>query len=190
MDVNSLYPYVLRGGPDFEFPTGIPKIILHDFQPIDQYFGVCHVTVLPPRDLMLPVLASRIDSKSFYTCCRTCAESRRDACHHSVEERALTGVYCTPELHLALEKGYQILRIWEVWHCADRSTTLFTQFIDNFYKLKVSNSSWPKTCLSEDQKTEYLDELLDKQGIVVSAEDISDDPTQRLLAKLMLNSSW
>ena len=37
-------------------------------------------------------------------------------CGLNAQERALCGTWCTPELQKAVEKGYQILKIHEVWH--------------------------------------------------------------------------
>ena len=37
-------------------------------------------------------------------------------CGHTREQRILHGTGCTPELQKAVEKGYQIIKIHEVWH--------------------------------------------------------------------------
>ncbi len=49
-DFTSLYPFVnmYRG-----YPVGAPKIIKYNFGDIRRYFGICQVTMLPPRELTL-----------------------------------------------------------------------------------------------------------------------------------------
>jgi len=41
---------------------------------------------------------------------------RSFVCSHTVEQRKITGTWCTPELEVSVEKGYKILHIHEVWH--------------------------------------------------------------------------
>ncbi len=43
--------------------------------------------------------------------CRTCADEECVlVCSHTVEQRAFTGTWCTPELRTAMDKGYIVLR--------------------------------------------------------------------------------
>uniref|UniRef100_A0A8W8IHN1 DNA-directed DNA polymerase n=1 Tax=Magallana gigas TaxID=29159 RepID=A0A8W8IHN1_MAGGI len=37
-------------------------------------------------------------------------------CRYPVGERAITGTWCTPEIQMAVSKGYQILKIYEVYY--------------------------------------------------------------------------
>jgi ATP sulfurylase len=49
--------------------------------------------------------------------CRTCSENQQQKpCQHSDEERSLTGTWVRDELKKALEKGYVVQRIYEVWY--------------------------------------------------------------------------
>ena len=41
---------------------------------------------------------------------------RTHYCRHSDVDRMLRGTWCTPELLKAVEKGYTLLKIHEVWH--------------------------------------------------------------------------
>ncbi len=36
-------------------------------------------------------------------------------CDHSDQEREITGCWCTPELQAAVELGYQVTQVHEVW---------------------------------------------------------------------------
>lgn len=117
-DVTSEYPDAyLRG----KFPIGHPTIYLEGdpaMPPIDTWNGVVKCTVLPPRDLFLPVLPYKCNGKLMFPLCRTCCETEiKEMCHHDdPADRQLTGEWCTPELHLAvLEKGYTLVTVHEIY---------------------------------------------------------------------------
>ena len=49
--------------------------------------------------------------------CKSCAENQiKDYCTNSKKERAFSGIYVSTELTKALEKGYEVEEIYEVWH--------------------------------------------------------------------------
>ena len=56
VDFTSLYPSVLR---DERYPVDHPEIITGDFKPLDQYFGLAYVKILPPARLYHPVLGEQ-----------------------------------------------------------------------------------------------------------------------------------
>jgi hypothetical protein len=73
--------------------------------------------------------------KFVFALCRTCAEVLQTyKCYHTVQERALEGVWVTPELELALEHGYKILKIYEIWDWGveDRTTDLYKGYLQHF----------------------------------------------------------
>lgn len=75
------------------------------------------VKILPPRKLYHPVLPFRIKGKLVFPLCRSCAENeRQESCKCSDEDRCLIASWCTPELIKAVECGYVILNIYEVYH--------------------------------------------------------------------------
>lgn len=137
-DMISLYPCANLKYP---YPVGHP---LFTDQPrttnIQPYHGLVKCEVLPPYDLYHPVLPYRMESKLLFPLCRTCAQEqlmkhfsqRTEQCHHSAKERAITGTWTTLELKKALEKGYTILYIYEVWHFEQKSNELFDQYIRTF----------------------------------------------------------
>ena len=73
-DVTSLYPYVLKTQT---FPVGHPQIVTRDFEPLDHYFGLAKVKILPPCGLYLPVLPHKVDGRLFFPLCATCAETKK-----------------------------------------------------------------------------------------------------------------
>lgn len=125
VDVCSLYPYVLKYKP---FPMGHPEIITDHFQDVCSYFGLVQCRILPPRGLYHPVLPYHTGGKLLFPLCRTCAEERpqdpRYRCQHTDSERLLIGTWVTSELQKALEWGYQIQHIYEVWHFPQSSSYL------------------------------------------------------------------
>ena len=79
---------------------------------------------LPPYSLYNPMLPLRQGKKLTFPLCQKCVEDesvkpmlgRNYYYSHGVEDRMLTGTWCTPEIMKAVEKGYQVLRIHEAWH--------------------------------------------------------------------------
>ena len=102
------------------------------------------------------------------------------------------------ELEKAIELGYRVIDIEVVWHFEhseqyDRETKtggLFTEYINTFLKLKVEASGWPSWVVSEQDKTQYLNDYYEHEGIHLDAPKITKNPGLRALAKLMLNSFW
>ena len=97
--------------------VGRPRIITENFDDITTYFGLIKCTVLPPCGLFHPVLPYRTQGKLMFPLCTACADTCNQAsCSHSECERAIQGTWCSVELEKALEKGYHILQMHEVWH--------------------------------------------------------------------------
>ena len=114
VDFTSLYSSVLR---DERCPVDHPEIITGDFKPLDQYFGLAYVKILPPARLYHPVLPFRVNNKLYFPLCRTCATSNSGpGCECSDDDRALIGTWCMPELMKAVEMGYRIMKMYEVYH--------------------------------------------------------------------------
>lgn len=195
-DFKSLYPYVNKY---CEYPLGHPVIISQP--PLENgladWFGLARVTIVPPRDLYHPVLPYRHRDKLLFPLCAACVELWSDApllqnvvCHHTFDERALTGTWCTPELRLALQKGYTLLRIDQVYHFPQRKTGLFRDYIDTWLKLKEEASGYPSDCVTGEQQRQHCRDWFEREGIVLSHRNIAKNPGQRALSKMMLNSMW
>ena len=122
VDVTSLYPWVKKNA---RYPIGHPTILT---QPRDDdianYFGIALVDILAPANLFHPVLPVRSGNKLTFPLCAACVKKeqanpmllRTDSCYHTPEERMLCGTWCTPEIEKAVEKGYRVVQIYEVWH--------------------------------------------------------------------------
>ncbi|XP_069108950.1 uncharacterized protein [Argopecten irradians] len=195
-DFTSLYPYVNKYS---KYPVGHPEIVTQDFKTLDNYFGIAKIKVLPPRGLYHPVLPQRINGKLTFALCRTCAESSsQKKCGHEDDQRAFVGTWCTPEIMKALEKGYQIIRMYEVYHweesseydTLERKGGIFGEYINMFLKIKQEASDWPCWVKNEDDAVRYIEEYFHHEGIQLEKDNIRKNKALRSLAKLLLNSFW
>ena len=159
VDFTSLYPHVNRLKT---VPTGHPEIITENFdEDVSHYFGLIKCTVLPPRRF--------IPSRSSVSCsrqvgCSPCAKRAlipaiKTPCTHSDAERAIQGTWCSVEVMKALEKGYRIVQLHEVWHFPQKTDTLFKEYIDIFGKIKLEASGYPKDCVTDEQKQWYVNDI-------------------------------
>ena len=141
-DVTSLYPWVNKTG---KIPLGHSDIITENFDILDNYEGLIKCKVLPPKALFHPVLPCKVNGKLLFHLCKTCAETQQQTpCRHDNAERSFIGTWVTDEVKKALQIGYQIVRIYEIWHFNhisqyDPNTKtggLFTEYVNTFLKLK------------------------------------------------------
>ncbi|XP_051743104.1 uncharacterized protein LOC127508773 isoform X2 [Ctenopharyngodon idella] len=189
VDFTSLYPFCQARKT---YPIGHPQIIFKDFEPIENYYGLIRATVYPPRKLLHPVLPYRCGGKLMFPICRTCAhvQNQTTNCSHTDEERALTGCWVSLELLKAIEKGYVVAKIDEVWHFPQRSDTLFRDYVKTFLRLKQQASGYPSNIVTNADKESYIREYYEKESIRLDPEKISHNPAQRSINKLLLNSLW
>src|SRR5580765_1759142 len=210
VDVCSLYPYVLKTGA---FPIGHPDIYVGDecstligLAPnynFDSLEGLIRCKVLPPRDLFHPVLPYRVRGKLLFALCRSCCEtfSQMECTHHNASEREFEGTWVSCELRKAVEKGYLVTAVSEIWQYKvsqfDRTTRqggLFAEYINTFLQLKQEASGWPSECEGNDDddgaKERYLQEYEKTEGIVLDKRNVERNPGLRSVAKLCLNSFW
>ncbi|KAF0021975.1 hypothetical protein F2P81_025772 [Scophthalmus maximus] len=190
VDVTSLYPYV---NCKFPYPRGHPEIIYNDFKEPQSYFGIITAVVYPPRELFFPILPYRTPGgKLVFTLCRTCADLNYQggACVHDDEARALTGVWVTPEFNKALELGYRLGKITEVWHFERSSDSVFVDYMHTFLKGKQEASGYPADAVDEESRAQYIRDYEANQGILLDADKISQNAAKRQVSKLCLNSFW
>lgn len=193
VDFTSLYPSINKHGT---YLVGFPET---HFNPADQnifnYFGIAQVDILAPERLFNPVLPVRKGGKLTFPLCRSCVKEemakplleRSNMCGHSREERMLRGTWCTPEIQKAVEKGYQLIKIHEVFHFTpeNRRTGLFAEYVNTWLKLKQENAGWPADCDTEEKKAEYIRSYKEHEGIQL--ENVADNPGRKAIAKLLLN---
>ena len=90
----------------------------------------------------------------------------------------------------AIEKGYVVLNLHEVWHWEETSDELFKEYVNTFLKIKQEASGYPKDCVTDEQKQRYIDDYYEHEGIRLDPDKIEYNPGLRYLAKLVLNSLW
>ena len=123
--------------------------------------------------------------------CKTCTDTlNQNPCTHTDEERAILGTWCHVELMKAIEKGYEVLKIHEVWHWDQITDELFKDYVDTFLRIKQEASGYPKDCVTDEQKQHYIDEYYAHEGIRLDPNKIEYNPGLRSLAKFALNSLW
>ena len=131
----------------------------------------------------------------FPLCSKCCECLEQSLCQHSDEERTLTGTWVTLELHKALQMGYTLTKIHEVWHFDEiarydpdtKEGGLFAEYVNAFLKMKQEASDWPTWCQTSEQKHQYIKQYFDREGIELDWENIKKNPGLRAIAKLMLN---
>ena len=196
-DITSLYP-----SQQFykKMPVGIPEVYIGlNLPSIEDFtnqlkdpdnFGIVFCNVLPPNDLKIPVLPTRIEKKLYFTLCSKCAiEQNQYDCKHNDKERSITGSYTFHELALSIEKKYKLVKIYEIWKFND-NRKIFKDYIKYFYSMKVKASGLPSELTSDNEKNSYINYLKNELEIDVSIEDINLNPGLRMISKLCLNSLW
>ncbi|XP_036147283.1 uncharacterized protein LOC118647134 [Monomorium pharaonis] len=206
VDVCFLYPYVLKTGA---FPIGHPDIYIGEecgrligtapnFN-FDNVEGLVRCKVLPPRDLYHPVLPYRVNGKLIFGLCRSCYEtfSTLPCTHDSPSDREFEGTWVSCELRKAVEKGYFVTEVSEIWQYnvtrydpGTRQGGLFAEYINTFLQLKQEASGWPSECQDDEAKERYLREYEKTEGIVLEKNNIARNSGLRSVAKLCLNSFW
>ena len=195
VDITSLYPWVNK---NCTYPIGHPTIISQPAeQSIDAYFGLACVDILPPTGLFHPVLPVRAAGKLTFPLCRTCVQEEQEKallqrthyCTHTDSERTLRGTWCTIELEKAIEKGYTLIKIHEVWHFPEnqRRIGLFKDYVNTWLKVKQEAAGWPSWCQTIEQKRNYILRYKEQEGIRLDIGRIEKNPGRKATAKIMLN---
>lgn len=204
LDVCSLYPWVCKYG---RFPLSHPTVIVLDadinrlvgpFNDLSQVEGLIKCSVLPPQNLYHPVLPQKANGKLMFSLCRLCTEQMTQGnCNHLEKDRVLTGTWVVDEVRKAVELGYVIKKIHEIWQYEitqyDKITGqggLFVPYINAFLKIKQEASGFPSECVTDVQKNLYIAEYLAKEGVALDIGSIIKNPGKRSLGKACLNSHW
>ncbi len=194
IDFTSLYPFVQK---KYDFPTGHPHITTGTEAcantDIHNVFGIVKCMVLPPKSLLFPVLPVRIN-KLLFPLCYLCAKFRSEKCDHSDNERAIFGTWCSIELQKAIEHGYKIVKVYEIYHYPTRDK-IFSNYVNTFMKIKQESSGYPKTCYKEgaldtELIKKYIEEYANHEGVTLDKDNIEYNPGKRTVMKALLNSLW
>lgn len=198
LDICSLYPYICKTG---KFPIGHPEVLIgEDCQNVNllEIDGLIKCKILPPQSLYHPVLPIKMNNKLMFVLCRTCGEQMNPGdCSHSDNERSLISTWVVQEVVKAIEKGYKVQEIYEIWKYEvqqydkeNQVNGLFTEMMNKFIQVKQEASGWPLLCTTKDQKQQYLEQFSQSENIELVPQKIVNNPGLRSLAKLILNSFW
>ena len=197
LDVTSLYPFITLSG---RYPTNHCDIITNhdDFDyTLESYYGLVKLKVLPPRKLYIPVLPVRCGGKLKFPLCSKCSRTETSRpCKCSDADRAITGTWTTEEVKAAVQAGYKVVKIYEVYHFSETSMddgcpgNIFEEYVKMFLKVKQEASGYPNWVVSEDDKDRYLENYREKQGISLEKDNVQYNASLRLISKLYANSAW
>uniref|UniRef100_A0A914I3D3 DNA-directed DNA polymerase n=1 Tax=Globodera rostochiensis TaxID=31243 RepID=A0A914I3D3_GLORO len=202
-DIISLYPFVNYDSP---YPVGIPKIVQSPNYIVNwtepdhvPYDGLLKVKVVPPKNMLYPLLSIHADDMLLFANCGICAKTPKKSfvlaknmkkCEHNDEERALLGTFTSIELKKALELGYKVIRFYRAYHFEEFDSQLFKGYVRMFLRIKVEASGWPPEAKTEEEKRAFIEMYKAKYNIVLDYDNIRYNPGLRLIAKLGLNSLW
>ena len=188
-DFRSLYPTVLKYK---DFPVGHPKVINEDFDDVKNYFGFIKCVLKAPDDLYIPILPIKTKKKKLiFPLCTICADEQNPKnCTHTDEERYLIGTWTTIEVNYALENGYEIIKIIEVYHYPEKTNEIFSAYINLWLKFKQQSDGWPSWVQTEEDRKKYIDNFSLNEGVKLNEEEIEVNPGLRFIAKLFLNTLW
>jgi hypothetical protein len=173
-------------------PTGHPEHIIGshieveritDLNHPDPYFGYIRCKVEPNPHEIIGLLPYR------------------DATSGRLEFplQIMTGSWGTEEIRLALENGYRMLEVYEVYHWSEneRSNTLMRGYVSFFLRMKQESEGWKKLGAqsenpSEEEKLEIQQRVYQENGCIarIRIDKVQKNAVRRQMAKLFLNSLW
>ena len=189
-DFRSLYPTVLKYS---NFPVGHPEIINEnlDVSNFKKYFGFAKCIIEAPKTLRIPVLPMKIKNKLIFPLCKLCAENKnQNDCEHNDEERYLIGTWTTVEINAAIERGYKIISLLEVYHYKEYTKDIFSEYVNLWLKFKQQSDGWPNWIQNDADKQKYIDSFIANEGVALDQNEIRKNPALRYIAKLFLNTLW
>ena len=188
VDFCTLYPTVQYYQ---KYPIGHPTKIFNPEKYDKSWYGLIKCKVVPPKRLYHPVLPQRIKvdnyEKLIFILCKTCAETRnQNKCNHTDAKRSFIGTWTTDEISKAIDKGYKVLRTYEVWHFDKSTDDLFKGYIRRFMKIKLESSNYDfKT---KEEGANFKAKI--KDSLDIDIEKFEFNAGLRSIAKLCLNSLW
>ena len=105
---------------------------------------------------------------------------------HSEGERSFWSTFTTIEVMKAIEKGYKVSEIHEVWYFENTSSDLFSEYVNNFLRLKQESSGFPDWVQTPEDQAKYIDEYNKHEGVLLRRDKIVKNPGLRAFA----NSLW
>ena len=179
-----------------EFPIGKPEILIGPklqrliflpnkgfFIGEQQYFGLMHVTIIPPESMFLPILPINLQGKLKFVLCQKCGETMNpNLCKHNENERSLTSVWTSLEIEFALIHGYKLKKVHEFFSYK-ATAPIFKNFFTKLAKIKLESEGFPENITD---KEEYVKSINDAMpGINLQSSNIQKNEGRRAFAKDM-----
>lgn len=202
-DCNSLYSYIAR---DMNFPIGEYQVILENdlkqhlkiennkffYKDEDCSCDIAHVSVLAPRDMYAPFLSYRFGEQSFNSLCFKCVQTKNtNTCRHKCPyKRRFTSTYTVIELEKALELGYVILYVYELYHYS-RKAPVLSNFIKVISSLKLKSTDLFQNVAFCDRQ-QVCDSLnvkmkFDDPSLTLTPQNVEPNESQKQYLKNLLN---
>ena len=129
--------------------------------------------------------------------CSKCKNNKNEKCNHNNEERVLVGTWSTIEINKAIEKGYQLQKIYELEHFEQTSTDIFKPYVNKFmkYKQEASGCKCDKNicvynCKNDKDCETKIKYILDNTAYELNIDKVKYNAGLRFIAKICLNSLW
>ena len=87
----------------------------------------------------------------------------------------------------AIEIGYKVVTIDEVWHYEESEVGLFAPYINKFFKMKTEAFGWPTGVETEGQKNAFLKDFEVREGVMLNLSAMIKNSGLRASSKLCLN---
>uniref|UniRef100_A0A914Q2H5 DNA-directed DNA polymerase n=1 Tax=Panagrolaimus davidi TaxID=227884 RepID=A0A914Q2H5_9BILA len=201
-DVRSLYPRIMLN----EYPIGVPKLIDIDIASQDVEWvsskdipvkGLLQVFIIPPRNLMIPVIPMRHKEKLYFSLCKTCAiyfekiNTRCEyQCNHSDNERGFLVTLTHLELGAGLDRGYKVVKYFNAYHYDTWSSDLFKGYITDFAKVKLESEGWSNEIQSEADKDKFIKNYRENFGILIDKENVKKNKPLGAIGKSLITNLW
>ena len=117
--------------------------------------------------------------------------------HENENERYLNGTWVADEIKKAVQLGYVLKTVYEIWSyrmtCYDpisKTGGLFSGYINEFFKLKTEASGFPADRVDDESRDRYIAEFERVEGVKLHRDRVNVNPSLRSVAKLCLVSLW
>jgi hypothetical protein len=160
-DITSLYPTV--NYYDI-YPKGHPIIIEEEnieeahYKKLynKEYLGFFDISLKPPKTLYHPVLPTKGEKLIF-----------------DLEDKR--GIWCSNEVYVALDMGYEIEEIHEIRYFEEGTKSLFKGYVAKFLKIKQEASGYPDwVSKPESDKSDIPEGYTREQILLITEEDRED----------------
>jgi hypothetical protein len=110
---------------------------------------------------------------------------------------AFIGTWVVDEVRLAVQKGYHVIEVYEVYKYKVTQYNpqrgrggLFVEYINTFLKLKAQASGYPSWVRTPEDEDRYIQSFEASECIRLDKDAIGPNAAKRALAKRCLNSMW